>query len=658
MNYRHVLLVLLLMLLMVCTGGGAGTARAAKDNKLGIDDECYELYQEARKHRNDAKCLQIYKKMVAVAKRKNDQKAICQALSIPMIYYRYHGSESNFFAFLSLINHKAKRYGLDYYYYWSIKEEINYYIETGRSLKALNRVNEIIKNPESSPYYTFSCYSNFADVYVARRDEIHARQNYQKALAVVNDLPNKNDVSVVYLSLARITEVNDTLHRREYLQKALTNSINPTDSAAAMMGLAYMYSNVNRRADFMHYYRRYMPMLPKEGLAATRYDKWYKSNEAYRMFTENKLDSADIMRQSIRDPYMRYQAQADYYASIDDAEMANHYLDSLVTYLRSSQSDQNIADVAELNTLFETDRLRGEAEEIRNKLFNVVGIGSTLFFGCITVILIVVLLRRRKTTRRLHQLTIELQEARDQAIKASKMKDIFIQNMSHEIRTPLNAVSGFAQLLALPAEFFSDEERTEFGQHIQNNTNLLTMLIDDILSLSDVESGNYRMVFDTYKVNEIVQTAISTVRLRVKEEIELKFESDVDDAFTMVTDARRVQQVLVNYLTNAIKHTDAGHIFVHVSLKEVEGNITFSVADTGAGVPKEKAELVFKRFEKLNAFKQGTGLGLNICRVIADKLSGSCYLDTTYPDSDPDIEHGARFVFTVPLKQNIESTEG
>lgn len=644
------LFIPLLLFVSPLIPNGAGTIYAYKStNKLGIDDECYELYKEARKNRTSPKCLEIYKKMLAKAKSKNDQKAVCQALSIPMLYYRYYGSEEDFFTFLNLINHKAQRYGLDYYYYWTIKEEVKYYIETGRSLKALNKVNSMLQSKDNSPYYNFSCYSIFADVYVARRDEVHARENYLKAIEVADQLPNKNDVAVVYLSLARITEVNDIKNRKRYLTEALKSSVNPTDSAAAMMGLAYLCSNIGNTKDFMRLYHQYSILLPKEGLAAVRYDKWYKSNEAYRLDFENKHDSANIMRQSILDPYMRYQAIADHYTSKKDYTAANMYLDSLVTYLRSSQSDQNIADVAELNTLYETERLKHEAEDMKDELFKFIFIISSVFFGTLTFILIAVLIRRRKTTKRLQHLTIQLQEARDQAVNASNMKDVFIQNMSHEIRTPLNAVSGFAQLLALPPEMFTDEERTEFGQHINNNTNLLMMLIDDILSISDVESGNYRMIFDKYRVNDIVNTAISTVKLRVRDGIELKFTSEVDDDFIITTDARRVQQVLVNYLTNAIKHTDAGHIHVSVSTKEVPGNITFSVADTGAGVPKDKAEQVFLRFEKLNAFKQGTGLGLNICRIIAEKLKGSCYLDTSYPESYPEVEHGARFVFTFPL---------
>lgn len=621
-------------------------------NPLKIDDECYKLYIQARNYRNNPKCLEYSRAMLQLAEKKHDHKGICHALIIPPLYYRHNGSEKQFFASLDTLRNRALKYDMEHYYYWCFNEEIGYLIDTQRTFKALNRVNDLIKNAKNiTPEFSFACYKAFGDVYVARRDEVHARESYNKAIEISDKLGNKKDVSPTYLSLARIADINDTIGRINTLHRALETSVNLTDSASALMGLAYCYSNYSMKKEFMEVYREYTKMLPREGLAAIRNDKWYRSNEAYRMDIEHKFDSADIMRQSIQDPYMRYQAESDYYVSTHDYKQATVYYDSLVTLLRSAQSVQNITDVAELNARYETEKLRHEANDIRQYMTNVVSISTLAFFVIIIIILVVVNVKTRKTTKHLQALTSELQQMRDHAVNASKMKDIFIQNMSHEIRTPLNAVSGFAQLLALPAEFFSDEERAEFGKHIQNNTNLLTMLIDDILSISDVESGNYNMVIDTYKINEVVDTAITTVKLRVKEGIELRFNSEVDKDYTIQTDARRVQQVLVNFLTNAIKHTEAGHIQVDVSLKEVPGNISFIVSDTGTGVPKEKAEAIFQRFEKLNVFKQGTGLGLNICRIISENLHGRCYLDTNYPEKYPEIEHGARFVFTIPIER-------
>ena len=223
----------------------------------------------------------------------------------------------------------------------------------------------------------------------------------------------------------------------------------------------------------------------------------------------------------------------------------------------------------------------------------------------------------------------------------SDMKTMFVQNMSHEIRTPLNAIVGFSQLLALPDGVISEEEKSKYGEYIMTNSNMLTMLVDDILNLSDVESGNYRVTLSKAKCNAPVEAAMKTAELRVPAGVRMYFTTEVDDDYEIVTDVHRVQQVLVNYITNACKHTKEGEIHIHCSVKERPGFITYSVTDTGEGIPEEKAEEIFERFTKLNAFAQGTGLGLSICRMIAAKLNGVVKLDTSY-------KNGARFIFQIP----------
>lgn len=226
----------------------------------------------------------------------------------------------------------------------------------------------------------------------------------------------------------------------------------------------------------------------------------------------------------------------------------------------------------------------------------------------------------------------------------SDMKTMFVQNMSHEIRTPLNAIVGFSQLLALPDGVISDEEKSKYGEYIMTNSNMLTMLVDDILNLSDVESGNYRVTLSKAKCNAPVEAAMKTAELRVPAGVRMYFTTEVDDDYEIMTDVHRVQQVLVNYITNACKHTKEGEIHIHCSIKERPGYITYSVTDTGEGIPEEKAEEIFERFTKLNAFAQGTGLGLSICRMIAAKLNGVVKLDTSY-------KNGARFIFQIPNSQ-------
>ena len=220
----------------------------------------------------------------------------------------------------------------------------------------------------------------------------------------------------------------------------------------------------------------------------------------------------------------------------------------------------------------------------------------------------------------------------------------FLQNMSHDIRTPMNAICGFSQILCNSQirSMLSEEEIAEYGVIIQSNTDFLSTLVNDILDISDMESGKYRLYIGECNVNDTCRKAISTVLFRCPDTVKMYMTSDVPDTYTIKSDAKRVEQVIMNYLTNAVKHTKEGEIHLHVSLTENPGMVTFSVTDTGEGVPADKAEVIFGRFEKLESMAKGTGLGLAICRMIATQLGGEAKLDVTH------VGPGARFLFTHP----------
>lgn len=272
-----------------------------------------------------------------------------------------------------------------------------------------------------------------------------------------------------------------------------------------------------------------------------------------------------------------------------------------------------------------------------------------ILLACAVLALSVVLSKTRFRLQDQQREIRQLRQERDEARQGSEAKDIFVQNMSHEVRTPLNAVVGFAQLLSLPPELLTEKERTEYSEHIQHNGDLLMMLIDDILDVSDVKGRSYNITPTTCALHDICNAALASVKYRVKPNIDLKYVSRVPDGYTVYADPRRVQQVLINYLTNAIKHTKEGYIRLVSSLEEHPGMITFAVEDTGEGVPVGQAKNIFRRFTKLNDFVQGTGLGLNICLTLAEKMGGQVYLDTSYTN-------GARFVFSLPIAKEMTTT--
>lgn len=232
----------------------------------------------------------------------------------------------------------------------------------------------------------------------------------------------------------------------------------------------------------------------------------------------------------------------------------------------------------------------------------------------------------------------EAEKAREEAVKASTAKSAFLANMSHEIRTPLNSIVGFADILS---DSLQGDNLTYLGV-MKKNAYLLLNLVNDVLDLSRCDSGKMLFDFTRYDVLGCCQEVVAQVRPLLHDGVKLRLECELE-TLELYTDPVRFQQVVTNLMTNAVKFTSAGSVVLSVKVDEAGGVARFVVTDTGCGIPPEMREKIFERFEKLNEFSQGTGLGLPICRVVSENLGGSVNLDPTYK------EGGSRFVFTHPL---------
>ena len=232
-----------------------------------------------------------------------------------------------------------------------------------------------------------------------------------------------------------------------------------------------------------------------------------------------------------------------------------------------------------------------------------------------------------------------LRDAKDRAEESSRLKSAFLANMSHEIRTPLNAIVGFSDVLASGGS--SEDEQQGYVDIIKTNSDLLLRLINDILDVSRLEADRVTFTFEECDVVPLCQRVLASVSQARKSENEFIFECD-RESMDMRTDTQRLQQVIINLLSNSDKFTRNGKITLGLKMDEKQREVLFSVSDTGTGIPLEKQKLVFERFEKLNEYVQGTGLGLSICKLTVEKWGGKIWVDPGYTD-------GARFVFTHPL---------
>ena len=206
----------------------------------------------------------------------------------------------------------------------------------------------------------------------------------------------------------------------------------------------------------------------------------------------------------------------------------------------------------------------------------------------------------------------DLRVAKDRAEESNRLKSAFLANMSHEIRTPLNSIVGFSDVLAVGGN--TEEEQQTYYQIIKTNSDLLLRLINDILDLSRLEANRVTLTWEECDVVQLCRQVVASVSVSRQSGNQFLFVSDYE-SFRMTTDIQRMQQVIINLMSNADKFTRKGQITLEFSVNEETEMAVFSVTDTGCGIPKEKQKLVFERFEKLNEYAQGTGLGLSICKL-------------------------------------------
>lgn len=365
--------------------------------------------------------------------------------------------------------------------------------------------------------------------------------------------------------------------------------------------------------------------------AMGNWDKQYW-NKALDIYTKLQMKYANNKRST----YYRWTSlEKIYLCKIQGMSMeACRIYQELYPPIDTLASQNYIRQISSIKAKYQVDKIAIASNEEYNKI-----VTSIMFGGLILLILFVLLtIRLRKQRERVALSTKKLAASRTNAENATRAKSVFLSNMSHEIRTPLNALSGFSSLLM--EEGLDAETRRQCNEVIQQNSELLLKLINDVIDLSSLEFGKLQFSIGKHDAVSICQNVIDTVSKVKQTQAEVSFTTELKEMM-IETDDSRLQQVLINLLINATKFTLQGSIVLELK-KETDNRVLFSVTDTGCGIPKDKQAAIFQRFEKLNENAQGSGLGLSICQLIIEHIGGKIWID-------PDYTGGSRFCFTHPI---------
>lgn len=513
--------------------------------------------------------------------------------------------------------------------------------------KYLDRQAKIIeKLPCTFPGIKNILYTQEADLYNNNGNYEKAVKADKKLLEIVDQL--KKDYAAKgrkyrhydtnqYLSYRRMLANHEALTPDEVetcYQKILDICQNNPDLAADLNnnGRAHIY--------YLMAHKRYKEALP-----------------ILKSQTSRPISNIVLRRHLIKKLIEAAQACGDKATLLDATLEYKDILENFIS-LKAVEKYKELQIVYDMNALKNrNNQLEIEQREAKIKS-NRTMIIISLVAIVILVILLVMVFRLYRKAKQLSQHLIEANQslknerdtikstqkalilARDEAQRANRLKNEFVNNMSHEVKTPLDAIVEYSQLIV---DGMDDDKRKyyqRFAQLVTLNGELLRTLVNDVLEISELESPRMKLKRVPVSLNSICNMAIGSANIHLNEGVSMSFVEQPD--MMIKTDNRRVEQVLINLLNNAAKFTTKGSISLSYKVDSDAGTVTFSVADTGLGIPKGKEDIIFERFEKLDSSTQGSGLGLHICRLIAQLLKGRIWVDTTY-------RNGARFLFTIPI---------
>lgn len=658
--------VFILIWLLCCSG----RAQTAEGSVLERDSALVAYYKKCKANLKSPVALDMCDTLLQMGKEKKDTYVQVISECLRLDYYYYRNDEANIIKHVDIVKATSRRLNhLKYFYFSWGSRLITYYVKQHKVNLAIYEAKKMLQSAQNDNYYpgVAECYHVLGKIYVTQSNPQLAYENFRKTIDIIEkyQIPEIN-LPTIYASMAQCAlELKHYDEAEEALEKALPLAHTPYQNYTVRKGFVLYYLDKNDLENARKYLQEVEEMFQKyEELSVYVVGLYYIKIEYYRATKQydkalemiyNTMNDTTPLRSKYMD-YSLTQKLGNIYWDMNNKEKAAGFYREYIEATDSIRTREIQNSATEFSSIMEVEQLKNEKNELQLSVqqeqlqitrlvlaFLVVlgALGTFLFFRFYK------LNKRLKESeaivteqnKELKEFAEELGKAKERAENASLMKTNFIQNMSHEIRTPLNSIVGFSQLLT---SYYEDNQETkEFSSIIETNSKNLLRLVNDVLDISYLDQTDELPYNTTVEMNCCCLNVIDSVKMMIKDGVEFRFNPPCTELMVK-TNSDRLSQILTHLLQNAAKFTEQGSITLEYALNESEQQIVYRVTDTGKGIPKDKQDFVFERFAKLDDFTQGTGLGLPICRLVAEKLGGSLLIDDSYTQ-------GCRFILTLPL---------
>ena len=622
------------------------SGHAQTETYKNVDSTLYAYYRWCNNNIRDSVVLLKADTLFRLAGEKNDIRMQAVALSFKADHYYFNNELDSLKAWIPRVQAFARANEQPTYYFFTWSRLILYYTKHGQYTLAQYELERYMAQAEQDDYKPAiaEAYKQLGHIYRTRGLKETAADYYRKAIGFIeeNNL-NKFSLPILYSELATVLIDTERYEEAaEELEKGKARLTLPEYIWPLKLKQVILYSRTGRSAEartlFDQIRQGHDGYLTTASLTEAQLAINLAEHEFGRALTtlDKLIGLSKETGHSETYFYKLFQTRAETYAETGNYEAAyksqKHYLD----LYRKKVGDDNERNLGEFATLLDVSRLDVEKAELQRQTQEVRLHRTQLGIAALSVILLLTVLFLVFTAR----MNRRLAHAKRAAEASNRMKGVFIRNITHEINTPLNSIVGFAELAAAPDA--DDEKRQSYIEIIRENSGYLQKLVDDVLYIAGLESSETPPAMSPTDINECCQECIQKVSQSSSRAVSIRF-VPAREKFHLHTSCMLISKAITEMLRNAVHFAADGEITLAYTLDGGNRRITFTVTDSGPGIPACEAEHIFGRFVKLDTFSQGLGLGLTVCRLIASALGGTIKLDTNYSG-------GARFALSIPLR--------